>query len=618
MTGTGGAPTGNGGSASTSGAGGNGGPHGGATSQGGASTANGGSSGCSCAVGGGRRAGNAYGGWIATLLGLLALARVRSRPRRGCWLTRNPTSPASMCCPHHQVRFAHSAVRTGLPQRKKTHSEFPMKHSILAIAFLGFTVVSMSCSSSSTPQTGSGGARAGGSGGTSASSQGGSSSAGSGGTSTGGAGGSSSATGGTSSTSRASGGAGGNTQTTGRGGATGGDSSSNAGGSSQTGGMPPTGGTGSGGRSTGAGGTTGMGGTASTGGSAASGGQTGSGGAGAGGGTGVAGAIYVSPDGNDSNPGTLDQPLKTVAKARDLVRTKNSNMSADITVYLRGGTYQQASTLTFANADSGSGGFYVKYLAYQNERPLITGGAPITGWKVSDATNNIYSASAGTTAFRQLYVNGVKAIRARTPNLGTNSAANFARLSGSDQAAHNLQVPASAVSSWKNFTMVEMHVMIDGADNTLRLASFTTTGDTAYMTFQSPEDRFVFTRPNPQPLVGGATGVLLRERYEFLDQPGEWYLDYDGEHPVLQAPGGEDMTTRHGGRADGRDRHQHQGHEHPSQARYLWFQGLTFAHSTYMGPSQKRLSGRAGWPAQPYGGFQQRPDHRPFRRLGSW
>ena len=142
-----------------------------------------------------------------------------------------------------------------------------MKHSILAITFLSFTVLSMSCSISSTPQTGSGGARAGGSGGSSASSQGGSSSPGSGGTS---------------STSRASGAAGGNTQTTGRGGATGGDSSSNAGGSSQTGGVPPTGGAGSGGRSTGAGGTTGAGGVTSMGGSAASGGQTGSGGAGGG------------------------------------------------------------------------------------------------------------------------------------------------------------------------------------------------------------------------------------------------------------------------------------------------------------------------------------------------
>ena len=473
-----------------------------------------------------------------------------------------------------------------------------MKHSILAITFLAFTLVSMSCSSSSTPQTGSGGASAGGSGGSSASSQGGSSSPGSGGTSTGGAGGSSSAAGGDSSTSRASGGAGGDTQTTGRGGATGGNSSSNAGGSSQTGGMPPTGGTGSGGRSTGAGGTTGAGGVTNTGGGAAAGGQTGSGGVGAGGGSGVAGTIYVSPDGNDSNPGTLDQPLKTVAKARDLVRTKNSSMSADMTVYLRGGTYQQASTLTFANADSGTGGFYVKYLAYQNERPLITGGAPITGWKVSDATNNIYSASAGTTAFRQLYVNGVKAIRARTPNLLANNVANFNRLSGWDKTANNVQVPSSAVATWNNLTKVEMHINIAWGDSTLRIASTTTTGNTAYVKFQSPESPMVFVRPNPNMAqVGWGSGraYYFENAKEFLDQAGEWYLDETTSTVYYKPRTGEDMATATVIAPMVETIMSISGTSTSSQASYLWFQGLTFAHSTYMRPSQYGfLDGQAG------------------------
>jgi hypothetical protein len=69
--------------------GGSSGPRGGATSQGGATNANTGSSGCACAVGGGRGASNAHGfGCMATLLGLLALARTRRRPRR-----RAPATP---------------------------------------------------------------------------------------------------------------------------------------------------------------------------------------------------------------------------------------------------------------------------------------------------------------------------------------------------------------------------------------------------------------------------------------------------------------------------------------------------------------------------------------------
>jgi len=59
----------------------NSGSRGGATSQGGATSANGGSSGCSCALAASRGAGNASIVCAATLLGLLALARTRSRPR---------------------------------------------------------------------------------------------------------------------------------------------------------------------------------------------------------------------------------------------------------------------------------------------------------------------------------------------------------------------------------------------------------------------------------------------------------------------------------------------------------------------------------------------------------
>ena len=225
------------------------------------------------------------------------------------------------------------------------------------------------------------------------------------------------------------------------------------GGATSSGGTTSNGGTNTGGTSS-KGGTSALGGSPSAGGATSAAGSPGTGGSTGNGGANTSGALYVSPTGDDSNPGTLAQPLKTIGKARDIVRTMNSAMTSDITVYLRGGTYPQTSTLTFANADSGSGGFYVKYMAYSNERPLITGGQPITGWTVSDATNNIYSASAGTTAFRQLYVNGVKAIRARSPNLLANNVANFNRLSGWDKTANNVQVPSSAVATWNNLTKV--------------------------------------------------------------------------------------------------------------------------------------------------------------------
>jgi hypothetical protein len=296
----------------------------------------------------------------------------------------------------------------------------------------------------------------------------------------------------------------------------------------------------------------------------------------------------VSPTGDDSNPGTLAAPVKTIAKARDLVRSMTSAMKADITVYLRGGTYPLTSTLTFTNADSGTGGFYVKYMAYTGERPLITGGTAITGWTLSDSANNIYSANAGTTAFRQLYVNGKKAIRARTPNLGANNSPYFYRLTGWDKNAHNVQVASSAVGTWKNLTKVEMHINIAWGDSAMRIAAITTTGNTAYVTFQTDEDNIVFVRPNPrmdQAGWGSGRAYFFENALEFLDQPGEWYLD-ETTHTVYYKPRtGEDMSTATVVAPMVETLMSINGTSSSSQASYLWFQGLTFAHSTWMRPS---------------------------------
>ena len=59
-------------------------------------------------------------------------------------------------------------------------------------------------------------------------------------------------------------------------------------------------------------------------------------------------ALIVAPNGSDSNPGTLSQPILTLAHAQTLVRS-----ASDKTVYLRAGTYAQTVTLQLTSSDSG-------------------------------------------------------------------------------------------------------------------------------------------------------------------------------------------------------------------------------------------------------------------------
>jgi hypothetical protein len=304
---------------------------------------------------------------------------------------------------------------------------------------------------------------------------------------------------------------------------------------------------------------------------------------------------YVSPQGNDCNPGTQALPFRTATKARDVVRTVNSAMTGDIVVYLRGGTYPLTSTLSLGAADSGTKGFYVKYLNYAGETPLLTGGQPISGWTVSDSSKTIWQAPGVTSRFRQLYVNGTKAIRARTPNLGTGGAANFNRITGVDQTVPNVQVASSQVATWDNLTKVEMHLMINWGDAILRLASYSTTGNTATLKFQSAEADILAQRPFP--ILGSVKQAYYFENaFEFLDTPGEWYLNETTNTLYYEPRAGEDMTTATvvapmvetlvsvmGASAD------------TAPAHHIWFQGLAFAHSTYLRPSSFGfLDGQAG------------------------
>ncbi len=77
----------------------------------------------------------------------------------------------------------------------------------------------------------------------------------------------------------------------------------------------------------------------------------------------VVGEFYVSPSGNDSNPGTIAQPFYSLAKAVAIAGPGS-------TIYMRGGTYQYTATINLTQA--GTAAAPIKILAYQNEKPVLS------------------------------------------------------------------------------------------------------------------------------------------------------------------------------------------------------------------------------------------------------
>ena len=82
--------------------------------------------------------------------------------------------------------------------------------------------------------------------------------------------------------------------------------------------------------------------------------------------------LFVSPSGSDANPGTLERPLATVERARDLMRSHKA--AGPATVHLRAGTYLLRESVSFTAEDSGTASAPAIYKAYRNEEVHMVGG----------------------------------------------------------------------------------------------------------------------------------------------------------------------------------------------------------------------------------------------------
>ena len=74
--------------------------------------------------------------------------------------------------------------------------------------------------------------------------------------------------------------------------------------------------------------------------------------------------IYIATDGDDTNPGTIEQPYASFEKAISAV------LPGD-TIFVRGGVYNLTSTITISYLKSGVDTAFCVMTAYQQEEPLL-------------------------------------------------------------------------------------------------------------------------------------------------------------------------------------------------------------------------------------------------------
>ena len=243
--------------------------------------------------------------------------------------------------------------------------------------------------------------------------------------------------------------------------------------------------------------------------------------------------FYVAAEGNDSWTGKLekpnaartDGPFLTVQRAQKAIRDLKARgpLEAPVTVYMRGGRYPLAEPLVFTPEDSGTPQDPITYAAYPGETPVLSGGREIYGWKqvtdsqlLAQAGGELWMARVpgvkeGKWYFHELFVNGHRRQRARTPNTG------FFRVDGKIDHGKEAQFkfhPGDIRPEWAAQGDVEVVALQSWAEFRMYIRSVDEATSTVMLS----------TTPAPSNRADNAR-YWVENTMDALDAPGEWYLD---------------------------------------------------------------------------------------------
>ena len=236
--------------------------------------------------------------------------------------------------------------------------------------------------------------------------------------------------------------------------------------------------------------------------------------------------LYVSPSGNDVNPGTIDRPVATLSHAQELAR--NAKASGPITVYLREGVYYLENPLVFTSADSGTLQAPVTYAAFKNEKPVISGGMklPSPDWK--SYTNGMMQTQVPENwTTDQLFVNGQLQIMARYPNFNPK----IANYNGFSKDAFSPE----RVAKWSDPAGGFIHALHE-----LKWGGF------SYRILGKKPDgtlNYEGGWQNNRPAGMDKEHRFVENIFEELDAPGEWYLNEKTHTLYFYPPSGVDLKT---------------------------------------------------------------------------
>lgn len=313
--------------------------------------------------------------------------------------------------------------------------------------------------------------------------------------------------------------------------------------------------------------------------------------------------LWVSPDGNDANKGTKEAPFATlegaIRKARELRRLKEKDISDGIKILVEDGTYLLEQPVFIRPEDSGTPESPTIISAAPKANPVVSGGIQLkNNWqKATTQTADLSAAAKGKVwmidapligdevlDFRQLWVNDKKAVRAKST-----TGSIMERILSWNHQEQTCWIPKPKTKQFKWRAGMEFYIHQWWAVATLRVKNAEIVGDSVQLSFLQPESKLQSEHPWPAPWLSQETGnsaFYLTNALQFLDEPGEWYLDKLQRKIYYWPKAGEDLNKasvvvpyletllRIEGTIDRPVRHVH-------------IKGISWSHSTWLRPSRQ-------------------------------
>jgi hypothetical protein len=286
--------------------------------------------------------------------------------------------------------------------------------------------------------------------------------------------------------------------------------------------------------------------------------------------------IFVGSNGNDTNPGTLDEPFATLQRAQQAARKVAGHEA--VTVFLRAGTYYLPTPLVFTAEDSGRRSSPVTYRAYPKEQAVISGGVRLENLKWETYRGGIMRAGVPAgLVMDQLFVNGERQPMARYPNFDPSERHfnGWAKDAFSPERAARWKDPAGGfihalhAAEWGG-----MHYVITGkgSDNKVNY-----------------EGGWQNNRP-----MGMHDIRFVENVFEELDATGEWFFDHKTNTLYFYPPAGVDLAKATIETVRLRHLIEFRGTEQ-APVRFVSLRDLTFRHAARTFMENKEPLVRSDW-----------------------